>query len=284
MVLPQKLKIFGKEYNVSMTNFLAVHKKLRGMKLAQIMITEALRRNRANGYNIGFYHSAQSIPTPFLTIRSSNRLINTNKLIDVRYTSLPKGMTRKEFAKKYELPNKDRFKVVGNLRRMEQKDLKEVYRLYTLQCEKHGIYLVFSKAQLAHYLMPKKDIVMTYVVEDAENPGKLSDFMSMTYFHQTVLNGKELGHEYVMETDATLFYYSFQKNDYLTMIKQALWLAKDDMGTDTLVIYTIMDHKSEELNTTLNFLPDNTPFHYYMLNYSFGERVVESHDMADIFP
>lgn len=58
MVHPAKLKMFGKEQNVSMTNFLAIHKKLRGMKMAQIMITEALRRNRANGYNIGFYHSA----------------------------------------------------------------------------------------------------------------------------------------------------------------------------------------------------------------------------------
>jgi len=43
-------------------------------------------------------------------------------------------MTRKEFAKKYELPNKDRFSIVGNLRRMEEKDVKEVLRLYNLQC------------------------------------------------------------------------------------------------------------------------------------------------------
>jgi len=84
--------------------------------MAQIVIQEALRRTRANGYHIGFFHSAQVLPMPFLTTRSCNRLIDTNKLIDVGYSSLPQGMTRKQFAKKYELPNKDRFNVVGKIR------------------------------------------------------------------------------------------------------------------------------------------------------------------------
>ena len=92
-------------------------------------------------------------------------------------------MSRKEFAKKYELPNKDRYQIIGNVRLMEEKDLKEVFRLYNIQCEKYAIHLVFSKAQLAHYLLPKKNIVSTYVVEDPENKGKLTDFISMTYFH-----------------------------------------------------------------------------------------------------
>ena len=138
--------IFGKEYNIAMTNFLAVHKKLRGKRLAQIMIKEAFRITRLNGLQVAMYHSVQSIPTPFLTTRSCNRLINTNKLLDVRYAALPKGMTRKEFAKEYELPNKSKFTIKGNLRVMQARDVKEVLRLYNIQCEKHGIHLMFSKA------------------------------------------------------------------------------------------------------------------------------------------
>jgi len=79
---------------------------------------------------------------------------------------------------------------------MEEKDLKEVLRLYNIQCQKHAIHLVFSKAQLAHLLLPKANIVMTYVVEDPENKGKLTDFMSFTYFHQTCLTKESLGHGY----------------------------------------------------------------------------------------
>jgi|TARA_B110000305_G_C18895398_1_gene383880 hypothetical protein len=52
------------------------------------------------------------------------RLFNTNKLIDIRYTSLPKGETRQEFAKKNALPKKDRINLVGTLRPMEEKDMK----------------------------------------------------------------------------------------------------------------------------------------------------------------
>ena len=55
---PVRLVINGKETNVSMTNFLAVHSKLRNKKMAQIVIMEELRRNRADNLQVGFYHSA----------------------------------------------------------------------------------------------------------------------------------------------------------------------------------------------------------------------------------
>ena len=49
----------------------------------------------------------------------------TGKLVD--------QMTRKEYCKKLELPNKDRFQIKVNLRRMEERDFKEVLRLYNLE-------------------------------------------------------------------------------------------------------------------------------------------------------
>lgn len=76
----------------------------------------------------------------------------------------------------------------------------------------------------------------TYVVEDPEKKGSLTDFMSFTIFHQHVLNGKELGHNYDMDVEATLYYYAFSKNTYLDMIKKALWLAKDELKVDSLAI------------------------------------------------
>jgi glycylpeptide N-tetradecanoyltransferase len=132
MIHVKKFKIFGKEHLTAYTNFLSVHRKLRNKRLAQVVIQEALRVSRQDGIQVSFYHSARCQPTPFMAIRSNLRLINTNKLIDVRYTSLPKGMTRQEFAKKYELPKKDRISLIGNLRLMEQKDVKEVLRLYNV--------------------------------------------------------------------------------------------------------------------------------------------------------
>ena len=130
MLHVKKFKIFGSEHLTAFTNYLAVHRKLRNKRLAQVLIGEAIRTSRALGAQVSFYHSARCQPTPFISLRSNLRLINTNKLIDIRYTSLPKGMTRQEYAKKYELPKKDRINIVGNMRLMESKDIKEVLRLY----------------------------------------------------------------------------------------------------------------------------------------------------------
>lgn len=203
------------------------------------MITEQLRKTRGEGVHVGFYHSVQSLPTPFFTQRYASRIINTNKLLDIRYCSLPSGMTRQDFIKKNELPKKERFNVVGNLRVMEEKDIKEVGRLFRENNERFGIHPIFSKAELSHMLLPKKDVVQTYVVEDPEKKGALTDFMSFSIMHQLVLNGQELGHKYERNTDATFYYYAFTKNKYLDMIKQALWLVKEDIGADALVINLI---------------------------------------------
>ena len=63
-----------------------------------------MRRNYCDGIKCGFYHSARFQPTPFLVCKNALRLININKLIDVRYTSLPFGKSRQDFAKHYQMP------------------------------------------------------------------------------------------------------------------------------------------------------------------------------------
>jgi glycylpeptide N-tetradecanoyltransferase len=104
-----------------------------------------------------------------------------------------------------------------------------------------------SKADITHHLLPKKGIVETFVVEDAENPGKLSDFISFLYFYQQCLTKEELGHNHDLEVDATLYYYSFTKNSYENMIKMAMWLAKEDLGADSLCVNSQQDHDPDQL-------------------------------------
>ena len=60
---------------------------------------------------------------------------------------------------------------------------------------------------------------MTYVVEDLEDKNKLTDFMSFTFFEQQCLNKQDLGHGWDTNLDAQMYYYSFQKNTYLDMMK-----------------------------------------------------------------
>lgn len=165
----RRLMIDGKETTVCMTSYQAVHQKLRDKKMGQLLIVEMLRRARSLGIDIGFYQLARYRPTPFICTRDMMRFINTEKLLDTGYTSLGPNETRKELIQKHALPAKDRFNIVGKIRRMEEKDIKEVLRLYNIKNEQnHKIYLSLSKKELSWLLLPRDKIVMTYVVEDAE--------------------------------------------------------------------------------------------------------------------
>lgn len=106
MGVPKKLSILGKVIKVNEVNFLAVHKKLRSKRLAQVCIQEMMRRKRKLGYMQAFYTSGHSMPTPFTTIHYMNRFINCYKLVDCLYTHLPSGKDMKAFAKAHKLPAK----------------------------------------------------------------------------------------------------------------------------------------------------------------------------------
>ena len=78
-----------------------------------------------------------------------------------------------------------------------------------------------------------------------------------------------------------MYYYSFQKNTYLDMMKQALWICKDDLGADALSLWTIGDHDPAYLEKELKFKPNvEEPFNWYMVNYSLGENVVNPSDVG----
>jgi len=180
MTVPLKMMAYGKEITVCQTNFLCVHKKLREKRMAQIQIGELLRRTRRDGKIIGFYHAARFQPTPFVTTKSALRLLNTNKLIDVRYTSLPMGKSRQDFAKQHQLPKKEFIQIEGTFRLMEAKDVGQVHQLYHQQMKKHSIYFPYTEEEIAYHLLPRDRIVKTFVVEQPD--GSISDFMSFTYY------------------------------------------------------------------------------------------------------
>ena len=131
--------------------------------------------------------------------------------------------------------------------------------------------------------MPTRDkIIMTYVVEDPGKPNCLSDFISMTIFEQQCLRKLEDGHNHDFEIDATLLYYSFTKNTYVDMIKQTLWLCKEDLGVDALTVNTYMGHDPKVLED-LKFVPASSPYGHYLINYSFGERIITPNEYGVIF-
>ena len=62
--VPKKLTLNGENVKTAEVNFLAVHRSLRGKRLAQIMIMEMMRRKRINGLMTAYYTAHHAQPTP----------------------------------------------------------------------------------------------------------------------------------------------------------------------------------------------------------------------------
>ena len=168
MGVPKRLVVSGKTIKVCEVNFLAVHKKLRSKRLAQVVIAEMMRRKRKLGFMQAFYTSGHTMPTPFTTVMYMNRFINCYKLIDCLYTHLPGNKTISEFAKQHRLPPKHTVQIIGNVRAMEKKDLSTVYKLFMEQMAKYKMYFKYSQDDLKHLLLPKDDVIWTWVIETEE--------------------------------------------------------------------------------------------------------------------
>ena len=96
-------------------------------------------------------------PTPYIEIRDYFRYLNVEKLLDVGYLTIdPKsGIGRKDVIKKYAMPAKDKINIIGKMRRMEEKDVKQVLKLYQEKMKNMKVYMEYSKKEIAWMMLPK---------------------------------------------------------------------------------------------------------------------------------
>ena len=80
------------------------------------------------------------MPTPFTTTHYMNRFINSRKLVEIKYTNMPQGMTLKQFERRFMLPEKKTINIVGTIREMQKKDITDVLKLYNIQQTKYKVW------------------------------------------------------------------------------------------------------------------------------------------------
>lgn len=86
-----------------------------------------------------------------------------------------------------------------------------------------------SQEDIIHHLLPKKDVVWTYVIEQKDENGKnfVSDFFSMYRLTQTCTSKEKLGHKHDDMHSGCLFYYGLTDNKLTDIIKQCLYIAQE---------------------------------------------------------
>ncbi len=127
--IPLSIKTSGKCLRVAEINFLCVHKKLREKRLAPILIREITRRVNLTNVWQAIYTAGIIIPKPIAKTMYFHRLMNTKKLLDVGFSSLPSGMPVARYMKIQKMHDSKDVQVIGTIKPMEEKHHKQAYKM-----------------------------------------------------------------------------------------------------------------------------------------------------------
>ncbi|KAG6898342.1 hypothetical protein C0992_009017 [Termitomyces sp. T32_za158] len=196
-------------------NYLCVHKKLRSKRLAPVMIKEVTRQVHLKGVFQAIYTAGVVVPTPVSVCRYYHRLLNVQKLIDIKFAYVPRSMTLARMIRVNKVPST--FSLPG-LREMVEGDVPQVADLFMRYMQRFDLAPLYSLDEVRHQFMsgmgtgilgdggPGRrvgQVTWTYVVEDPETH-RITDFFSFYSLPSTVINNAKFP---VLEA-AYLFYYA----------------------------------------------------------------------------
>jgi len=153
---------------------------------------------------------------------------------------------------------------------MEAKDANQVSLLLAAYLQKFKIYPVLSAEEVGHWLLPRKGIIYSYVVADAQD--NVTDFCSFYNLPSTVI-GSPHGHK---SLNAAFSYYNVATRAKLTeLMHDALIFARLE-GFDVFNCLDLMEN-STFLND-LKFGRGDGSLYYYLYNWKCPS--VEPNELA----
>ena len=255
--IPVKLRIRGKMVKMTEINFLCVHKKIRQHRLAPVLIKEITRRVNIKNMWQAIYTAGIIIPRPITECTYYHRNLNTKKLLDIGFSSLPHGRPKSLHIKLLNLPKEP---TIEGIRPMEKRDVKKVNALLDEYLQKFDLNFHYNKDEIAHFFLPRKNVIYSYVVVDKDS-NEITDFISYYSLPSTII-----GDEKYKTLYAAFCYYMVPKKHSITEImRNALILAKKDKF-DVFNALDIMDNK--ETFDELHFGIGNGNLYYYLYNWN----------------
>jgi glycylpeptide N-tetradecanoyltransferase len=124
--IPVVQSVYGVKSTMAEINFLCVHKKLRAVRLAPVLIREVTRRVNRRDIWQAVYTAGIVLPKPVAACKYWHRTINPRKLISVNFSRLAPRMTMQRTIKLYRLPEEP---TIGGLRALEPKDVPSARKL-----------------------------------------------------------------------------------------------------------------------------------------------------------
>ena len=137
-----------------------------------------------------------------------------------------------------------------------------------------AVYPEFTEEEARHFLLPRKDVVGSYVVEDPQTH-HITDFISFFHIQSTVMNNPK----YNSFSATYCYYYAAMKTDLKVLMENALVAAKSE-GGDVFNALEVMNNAQTFEN--LKFARGDGTLHYYFYNWKLNS--IEPSAMGVVLP
>lgn len=261
--VPAKLMVKGRELDLAEINFLCIHKKLRSKRLAPMLIREITRRVNLRGVWQAVYTAGVVLPKPIAQARYWHRSLNVKKLVEINFTHLHARMTMARTIKLFKLDPKP---ATPGIREMRQEDVPAVTVLLNSYLRKFPVAPVFDAAEVKHLLSPREGVVYSFVVEDPESPGSITDFVSFYSLPSTVIQSAM--HNTLRA--AYSYYNVANKATIQRLMEDALILAKQ-RDFDVFNALDLMDNA--QFLKDLKFGIGDGNLQYYLYNWRLSGQL-----------
>ncbi|KAJ2709036.1 glycylpeptide N-tetradecanoyltransferase, partial [Coemansia spiralis] len=184
--IPMETMVRDKTMMMAEINFLCLHKGLRGQRLAPLLIKEVTRRIHQKGIFQAVYTVGRLLPKPVATCQYFHRSLNPKKLMETGFSPKLAGAQLARLVSQLRLPP---MTATPGLRPMRKGDVGQVRKLLNrfLRTRYELLPVFRTDAEVAHWLLPRDGVVWTYVVDDEEHPGRITDFFSFYSLPSTAL-------------------------------------------------------------------------------------------------
>lgn len=185
--IPVNMSVYEKSINMVEINFLCVHRKLRTKRLAPCLIKEVTRLVNLQDIWQAVYTAGVVLPSPPVArCRYYHRSLNPKKLIEVGFSHLAPRMTMQRTIKLYHLPETTS---TPGLRPMASKDVPQVTKMLNTYLQKCPLHPILFEHDVAHWLLPRENVVYSYVVE---KDGAVVDLLSFYCLPSTIIGTPSL--------------------------------------------------------------------------------------------
>ncbi|XP_078492639.1 glycylpeptide N-tetradecanoyltransferase 1 [Ciona intestinalis] len=253
--IPALVKVYDKRQRMVEINFLCVHKKLRTKRVAPVLIREITRRVNQRGVFQAVYTAGIVLPKPVAKCRYYHRSLNPKKLVEVKFSHLGRNQTMQRLVKLMRLPDEPQ---IRGIRALKKADVPQCHQLLSNYLSKFDLSPVFTEDEFAHFFLPRKDIIESYVVVDEQ--GTITDMASFFILSSSVMHHPDHNMLYA----AYSFYNVANKHTEKELMKDMLIFAKK-LGFDVFNALDLMDN--HVFLKDLKFGMGDGNLHYYLYNY-----------------